>query len=70
MALKENLPRIIKSLNKPIKEIADEIGISPNTLSNIKNGKVEPNGETLHKILSYLKINGISEEEINKEESI
>ncbi len=70
MNLNENLPRIIKSLNKPIKDIAEEIGISPNTLSNIKNGKVEPNGETLNKILSYLKANGISEEEINKEQPL
>lgn len=70
MGLKENLPRIIKSLNKPIKEIAEEIGISTNTLSNIKNGKVEPNGETLTKILSYLRAKEISEEEINKEEPV
>lgn len=70
MCLKDNLPRIIKSLNKPIKDIAEEIGISTNTLSNIKNGKVEPNGDTLNKLLTYLKNNGISEEEINKAEPV
>ena len=70
MSLKENLPSIIKSLNKPIKDIADEIGISPNTLSNLKNGKVEPNVETVNKLLNYLKSNGFSEEEINKKESV
>lgn len=70
MSLKDNLPRIIKSLNKPIKDIAGEIGISPNTLSNIKNGKVEPNVETVNKLLNYLKSNGFSEEEINKEDSV
>ena len=70
MNLKDNLPRIIKSLNKPIKDIAEEIGISPNTLSNIKNGKVEPNGETLNKILTYLKNHGIDEKEIYKEEPV
>ena len=70
MNLKDNFPRIIKLLNKPIKDIAEEIGISPNTLSNIKNGKVEPNGETLNKILTYLKNHGIDEKEIDKEEPV
>lgn len=70
MTLKDNLPRIIKSLNKPIKDIAEEIGISPNTLSNIKNGKVEPNGETLNKIITYLVNQGIDEKDIYKEEPV
>lgn len=70
MTLKDNLPRIIKSLNKPIKDIAEEIGISPNTLSNIKNGRVEPNGETLNKIITYLVNQGIDEKDIYKEEPV
>ena len=70
MSIKENLRRIIKSLNEPIKVIAEQIGISHNTLSNIINGKVEPNAETLKKIVNYLKTKGFEESDLYKEESV
>ncbi len=70
MGIKENLRRIIKSLNEPIKVIAEQIGISHNTLSNIINGKVEPNTETLNKIINYLKSKGYNESDLYKEEPV
>ena len=68
MGIKENLRRIIKSLNEPIKVIAEQIGISHNTLSNIINGKVEPNTETLNKIINYLKSKGYNESDVECDE--
>lgn len=70
MILKENLRRIIKVINEPIKVIAEQIGISHNTLSNIINGKFNPNTETINKIVSFLKAKGFDESELEKEEPV
>ncbi len=70
MGLKENLRSIIKSLNESIKVTAEQIGISHNTLSNIINGKVEPNSETLNKIINYLKSKGFDDADLYKKEPV
>ena len=67
MWYKENLSYILKCVNEPIKVIAAKMQVSPNTLSNILNGKVEPTLETKNKISKCLKEYGFTEKDFDKD---
>lgn len=55
----KNLSYIISSLNVTNKAVAEKIGISYNTLSNIVNGRFLPSEETMEKIEQFVKRIGV-----------
>lgn len=67
MQIGRNLAAILIRLNLSLKKAAEEIGISPNTLTNIITEKTEISEKTLTAIKLFLKNEGISENELYKE---
>lgn len=53
MEFAARLSRAIVDSGKPMKQIAQELGVSPGHLSDLKNGKKRPRPTTIRKIAGY-----------------